>query len=174
MCRQLIDPAEWDEHDGPSLGDRMEWSNRACGMAVLRMILLAYGQDAPTLTQLLHLGSHRGGLIDRGWVHSSIAELATDLGVPARAEAVDIEDIPIRLADAPMVISVTEKLPDDGRRGGHLIIVRGCEDDTPPTLLFRDPSGWGQTHSRASLRRVAASYSGRAITFTPLTRERLP
>jgi hypothetical protein len=42
-CRQLIEPAEWVLHGGWALGDRMEWSDRACGMAALRMILLAYG-----------------------------------------------------------------------------------------------------------------------------------
>jgi hypothetical protein len=42
MCRQRIDPDEWDEHGGHALGDRAEWSERACGMAALRMIMLAY------------------------------------------------------------------------------------------------------------------------------------
>ena len=42
MCRQRIDPGEWAAHGGTSLGDRAEWSDRACGMASLRMIMLAY------------------------------------------------------------------------------------------------------------------------------------
>jgi peptidase C39-like protein len=168
MCRQRIEPTEWHKHDGPSLGDRIEWSNRACGMATLRMILLAYGLNPPTLTELLHLGVQHGGLTDRGWIHARIAEIATNFGIPSRAEAVDIEDLPARLTTAPMIISVAEKLPADGRRGGHLIIARGWEDTPERTIHIRDPSSWGQHNNRASLRQVAASYSGRAITFTPL------
>jgi hypothetical protein len=62
MCRQRIDPAEWDAHGGAALGDRAEWSDRACGMAALRMILLAYLGDAPPLTELVKTGVRDGAL----------------------------------------------------------------------------------------------------------------
>lgn len=174
MCRQRIESAEWDEHNGHSLGDRIEWSDRACGMADLRMILLAYGCHAPTITELLHLGVQREILTDRGWLHAGLANLAASFGVPSQAEAVHIEDFPARLTEAPMIISVTEKLPNDGRRGGHLIIARGWQANPEPTIFIRDPSSWGQGNSHASLRRIASSYSGRAITFAPLPGKKLP
>jgi hypothetical protein len=41
MCRQRIDPGEWAACGGTALGDRAEGSDRACGMASLRMIMLA-------------------------------------------------------------------------------------------------------------------------------------
>jgi len=168
MCRQRIDPAEWDLHGGWVLGDRVEWSDRACGMAALRMILLAYGHQAPTVTELLQLGVKHEALSDRGWLHAGIASLAASFGVPGRAEPVAAGDLPSALTDAPLIISVTEQFPDDGRKGGHLIIARGYEDGTDPDILIRDPSAWGQTHDRIPLSRLAASYTGRAITFTPL------
>ncbi|MGW8800692.1 hypothetical protein ACWGN9_26990 [Streptomyces sp. NPDC055775] len=65
MCRQLVEAAEWDLHGGWALRDRMEWSNRACGMAALRMILLAYDREAPSVTELLKLGVKHEALTDR-------------------------------------------------------------------------------------------------------------
>ncbi|MEV6653911.1 cysteine peptidase family C39 domain-containing protein [Streptomyces sp. NPDC051219] len=169
MVRQLVDPAEWDLHGGWALGDRMEWSNRACGMAALRMILLAYGREAPSVTELLKLGVKHEALTDRGWLHAGIADLATGFEVPGRAEPVTAGDLLVRLVDAPLIVSVTEQFPDDGRKGGHLVIARGYRDGQDPDILIRDPSAWGQSHDRVPLSRLAASYTGRAITFALLT-----
>ncbi|MDQ1295597.1 MAG: hypothetical protein QG608_3482, partial [Actinomycetota bacterium] len=83
LCRQLIDHAEWDQHGGWVLGDRAEWSDRACGLASLRMILLAYGQEAPTVTQLLKLAVENEILTPRGALHAGIADLAGEFGVPS-------------------------------------------------------------------------------------------
>ncbi|MGW7750289.1 C39 family peptidase [Streptomyces violaceusniger] len=168
MCRQLIAPAEWDLHGGWALGDRTEWSNRACGLASLRMILLAYGHGAPTVTELLKLAVKHEALTPRGALHAGIASLATELGVASTAEPVPVEDLTKRLGDAPLIVSVTEQFPDDGREGGHLVILHGYEDGSDPVIHFRDPSAWGQTHDRVPLSRVSASYTGRAITFAPL------
>jgi len=70
-----------------------------------------------------------------------------------------------------VIVSVTEKFPDDGRKGGHLVVARGYHETESgdPNILFRDPSGWGQTCDRVPLSRLAASYSGHVITFAPLT-----
>jgi hypothetical protein len=168
MCRQRVDPAEWETHGGWALGDRVEWSDRACGMAALRMILLAYGREAPTVTELLHLGVKREALSERGWLHAGIADMAASFGIPGRAEPIAAGDLPAALDTAPLIISVTECFPDDGRKGGHLVVARGYGDGTDPDILFRDPSAWGQAHDRVPLSRLAASYTGRAITFAPL------
>lgn len=170
MCRQRIDPGEWDAHGGAALGDRAEWSDRACGMAALRMILLAYRCPAPPLTELVALGVREGAMTSRGWLHAGIARLAERFGIPARAQAVAAPDLPGHLAAAPVIVSVTEKFPADGRKGGHLVVARGYHQTRPgdPDILFRDPSGWGQTCDRVPLSRLAASYTGRCITFAPL------
>ncbi|MEV3858516.1 C39 family peptidase [Streptomyces sp. NPDC050095] len=169
LCRQLITPEEWELHGGWALGDRTEWSNRACGLASLRAILLAYGQEAPTVTELLKLAVKGEVLTPRGALHAGIARMATELGVPSTAEPVPVEELTARLDEAPLIVSVTEQLPDDGRSGGHLIILRGYEPGPDATIHFRDPSRWGQAHDRAPLSRLSASYTGRAITFAPLT-----
>ncbi|MGW7367946.1 C39 family peptidase [Streptomyces sp. NPDC054841] len=171
LCRQLITPEDWELHGGWALGDRLEWSNRACGMASLRMILLTYSGQAPTVIELLKLAVKHEVMTPRGALHAGIANLAADFGVPAQAEPLDVSDLTGRLAAAPLIISVTEQFPDDGRRGGHLVVARGYDDSVDsadPDVLFRDPSAWGQTHDRVPLSRLAASYSGRAISFPPL------
>jgi len=167
MCPQRIDPAEWDADGGAAgLGDIEEWSDRACGMAALRMILLSRGLDAPSLTTLLRLGASQGALTPRGWVHAGIARLAADLGLPGRAQAIDAGNLPAAIKDGPLIASVTFRFPDDGRRGGHLVVLRGYEASTAdPQILFRDPSSWGQHHDRVPLSRIACSYTGRCITF---------
>jgi hypothetical protein len=170
MCRQRIDPGEWAECGGTTLGDRAEWSDRACGMAALRMILLAYLGDAPPLTELVMTGVREGALTDRGWLHAGIARLAARFGIPAAAEAAPADELTARLKDAPLIISVTEKFPEDGRKGGHLVVARGTGESADGRLdvLIRDPSTWGQDHDRVPLSRLSASYSGRCITFAPM------
>jgi hypothetical protein len=169
MCRQRIDCQEWIAHGGSDLGEIAEWSDRACGMAALRMILLAYQRPAPPLTELLKLGISQGALSDRGWLHTEIARLATSMGVPGQAQAVPAADLPAWLDAGPLIASVTIGFPDDGRRGGHLVVLRGHErNQADPSILFRDPSGWGQANDRVRLRRLASSYTGRCITFQPL------
>jgi hypothetical protein len=170
MCPQRIDPREWEYHGGTGLGDIDEWSDRACGMAALRMILLARRIPAPCLTELLQLGSAQGALTGRGWLHAGIAALASELGLPGRAEAIASDDLPAAIKDGPLIASVTFQFPDDGRRGGHLVVLRGYEQGTAdPLILFRDPSRWGQEQDRVALSRLARSYAGRCITFTPAT-----
>ncbi|MFE9570380.1 C39 family peptidase [Streptomyces sp. NPDC006692] len=168
MCRQLIALEEWDLHGGWALGDRIEWSNRACGLASLRMILLAYGREAPTVTELLKLAVKHEVLTPRGALHAGVATMASDLGVPSHAEPVSTGELLDRLDDAPLILSVAEQFPDDGRKGGHLVIARGYEGGPDPEILIRDPSSWGQAHDRVPLSRLSSSYAGRAITFAPM------
>jgi len=169
MCRQRIDRLEWRSHGGCDLGDVAEWSDRACGMAALRMILLAHHCPAPPVTELLKLGIRQGALSERGWLHTEIASLASSLGVTSQAHAVPAAELPVRLEDGPLIASVTIGFPDDGRRGGHLVVLRGYErNQADPSILFRDPSAWGQANDRVKLAGLARSYTGRCITFQSL------
>jgi hypothetical protein len=57
MCPQRIDPAEWHARGGTAPGDIEEWSDRACGMAASRMILLARRLPAQGSLQLVCEGA---------------------------------------------------------------------------------------------------------------------
>jgi len=139
-------------------------------MAALRMILLAYLGDAPPLTELVKAGVREGALTSRGWLHAGIARMSTGHGLAASAEAVSAAELTGCLDAAPVIVSVTEQFPQDGRKGGHLVVCRGYTGarDGDPDILIRDPSAWGQTHDRVTLGRLSASYSGRCITFAPM------
>lgn len=65
-------------------------------MAALRMILLAYDREAPSVTELLKLGVKHNALTERGWLHAGIADLATNFGVPGRAEPIAAGDLVAR------------------------------------------------------------------------------
>jgi hypothetical protein len=92
---------------------------------------------------------------------------ARDIGLPAPEYRAG--QLTARPESGPLIASVSFQFPDDGRRGGHLVVLRGYElDQADPLILFRDPSGWGQQHDRVALSRLASSYIGRCITFTPL------
>lgn len=168
IVRQLVPADEWARDGGGALGDRMEWSNRACGVAALRMILLAHRRPAPSVTELVALGVARDALTSRGWVHAGLADMATSFGVPGTAVPLAADELTGVLDIGPIIISVTEQFPTDARRGGHLVIARGHTGGEEPDILIRDPSAWGQDNDRVSLSRLAASYSGRAITFSPI------
>ena len=94
MCCQRIDPAEWQRCGGAELGSADEWSYRVCGMASLRMILLAFGQDAPSLTELVRAGVAMGAFSERGLLHASVAELAAASGCAARPKPFPLRTCP--------------------------------------------------------------------------------
>ena len=94
--------------------------------------------------------------------------MAGSLGAPGRAEAVPASELPARIKDGPLIVSVTIQFPDDGRRGGHLVLLRGYEEGpADPLILLRHPWRWRQAHDRVLLSRLARSYTGRCITFAP-------
>jgi hypothetical protein len=90
------------------------------------------------------------------------------LACPPRPKPIEATELLGYLDEAPLIASVTCEFPADGRRGGHLVVLRGYElDHDDPLILFREPSSWGQGHDRVRLSRLVQSYSGRCITFSP-------
>ena len=85
---------------------------------------------------------------------SGIAKLASEFGVPGHAEPVEATRLLDRIATGPVIISVTEQFPTDGRRGGHLVVARGFDDSPDPMIAFRDPSAWGQNNQEVPLSRL--------------------
>lgn len=159
-----------DHEPGAPQGlDRDAWSDRCCGLACLRILLDRHRLPVPTQTSLLRRALEIGAFSGSGMIHHKLVELAHDHGLSGSAVPVTDVAALARLGDAgfPSIVSVTHRLPEDGRRGGHLVVLAGTVADGPEMVRFVDPSRWGDDHDRVPRVRLAASYSGRAVLLWP-------
>lgn len=149
---------------------REYWGDRACGVACLKMILEYYDKEKVPLVDLLRNGLLAGAYSDRGWIHHGLANLGRQYGLPGLATKVDTSaDIEaILLTTGPFIASVTLHFPEDGRKGGHLVVVCGLNtQDGTRIIEIRDPSTWGQRNISINEERFMSSFSGRGICFHP-------
>jgi hypothetical protein len=101
--------------------------------------------------------------------------MAQRRGIAARACAVQgAGELYAALEQGPVIASVTLGFPEDGRRGGHLVVVCGFEEGELRLVHVRDPARWGESHSSVGEQRFLASFSGRVIRFDPPGVENLP
>lgn len=167
---QQFDLQAWQADGFASADEARHWSERSCGLACVRMCLAHAGRPVPTLAELLRAALALQGYSPRGWIHAKLAALGAGLGLPGEAIAADATRLreELRLGRAP-IVSVSSRLPQDGRRGGHLIVLAGLDDDdrARPLVGIRDPSRWGEQHRWVPWTRLLASYSGRAIAWRP-------
>jgi hypothetical protein len=173
LLGQHYDPSAWRRDGFLSKAESVAWGGRSCGIACVRMLLLACFGTAPPMAVLLHDALGIGAYCDAGWIHSGLVELGRRHGLDGVAAPMDRHELTAALDDglAP-IVSVTAQLPVDGRRGGHLVVLHGRAGVGPEAdlLLFRDPSRWGESHGEVSSDRLMASYSGRAILLWPAGR----
>jgi hypothetical protein len=112
----------------------------------------------------------------RGWVHAGLAGLLDQHGVASAPMPLSYPDelASVVLGGTPVIASVSDEFPVDGRRGGHLVVVTGVAvaSGRISTVLFNDPSEWGDSHSRVPGDRFAASFSGRVVVpgYSPPSR----
>jgi hypothetical protein len=131
-------------------------------------ISVFHGRSLPTLVELLQEGVGSGYYTSKGWIHVGLANLGGAYGVQGKAiPAPTIDDLRscLESTGSPLIASVTWQFPEDGRRGGHLVVVTAVGDGSGAQVCFRDPSGWGMDQSRISAARFSASYTGRVIVF---------
>lgn len=170
MSRQRFEPDLWREHGFSSAEDSAWWSDRACGLACLRMLLLGWYGQAPSTAELLREARADGAYVQgKGWAHAGLARLGRRHGLEAEPMALTEEEIAGHLAKAPLIASVKIEFPVGQGRGGHLILLTGRSGSpAEPVFHFNDPSAWGQRNDRVSGERFSAAYSGRAIVFPRL------
>ncbi|MDP5275428.1 C39 family peptidase [Chengkuizengella axinellae] len=152
------------EGEGPDY-----WGRRCCGLASLRMIIGHFNKNVPMQYELLKNGLNQNAYCTKGWIHKGLAELGSDYGL--KGTPIAIKDgahlQKILVTNGPVIVSITESFPEDGRKGGHLIVVCGRhQHDQETTITFRDPSKWGENHSHVSEKRFLKSFSGRGIYFS--------
>lgn len=180
---QHFDVDRWREDGFSSEQDSRDWSDRACGIACMAMVLDHFGAESVPMADLLRRARTAGAHSPRGWIHYRLADLLREHGVDAAAVVAPTGPelagfLTDALAQGPVIASVTLGLPVDGRRGGHLILLTGLTHGTTtgpvldpvtspgvasPVMHFNDPSTWGRRNARVPLARFAASFSGRAV-----------
>lgn len=160
--RSRMDDPRWPESGAPDLDAYANWSVRWCGMACLRMVLLARDGQAPTLYDLTMGGLNYGAYSNepgkpQGLIYGPFAAYARAVH-SLEAEVVPHLD-PARLVSevgrGHMVIaSVHPEIrrshrPSPGK-GGHLVLVM---DYLPGrrTIGYLDPAGHTASTARASL-----------------------
>ncbi|MBO8171260.1 MAG: C39 family peptidase [Bacillaceae bacterium] len=165
---QRFESNEWPngslcEGEGPEF-----WGDRCCGLACLRMIMAYYKKHVPSQYELLVEALNINAYCSKGWIHRGLAELGKRYGLKGHPIAIQNGDHLQQLLETtgPIIASVTHKFPEDGRRGGHLVVVCGRHNENTLTISFRDPSRWGQNHSCVSEKRFFSSFSGRGICFS--------
>jgi hypothetical protein len=128
-----------------------------------------HGRTVPTIFELLREGVGSGYYTSRGWIHSGLASLGGTHGLRGEARlaptANDLRSC-LESTGGPLIASVTWQFPEDGRSGGHLVVVTAVSDGPDARICFRDPSGWGMEESWIiPAARFLASYTGRVIVF---------
>ncbi|GHH82955.1 hypothetical protein GCM10018793_43840 [Streptomyces sulfonofaciens] len=146
------------------------WGEKCCGLACLRMILDHYGLPVPSQRQLLRQGLEQGAYSPSGWRHQGLVDIAAGHGLSGAAAPFGS---PTQLqsfarAGVPCIVSCTFRFPEDGRKGGHLVVFRGeVVKDGERYAAFADPSRWGAHHAELPAERFWASWPGRAVALWP-------
>lgn len=151
---------------GVTVEELAEWSERSCGLACLRMVLGFHNFEVPPQWELVQHSKQIGAYGQRGISHAKVVELAELYGLTGIALPLPDIEAAARIGDAgfPTIVSVSHKLPSDGSRGGHLIVIKGFTADG--MVAFADPSRWGADHDAFPAARFG-SFSGRAMLLWP-------
>lgn len=186
---QGLDPAldpRWAESGAVSVEEYVYWTDRACGVACVKMCVEALGGPVRPLLEWARAGVKIGGYLtdlrqggspyERGWLHSALAELIRGEGVAAQPRPAALEEFPALLAAGSLMIaSVSYEIGLPGpvtKRGGHLVVVSGAElqDGRLAALIVHNPSGRTaemRAYARIPVECFESGYTGRVIVVGP-------
>mgnify|MGYP002734838075 CR=1 FL=1 len=165
---QHFEDGEWPQNVLVSEKGADYWGESICGLACLRMIMGHFQIPVVSPYELLVEGIRLNAYCEKGWIHQGLANIASKYGLKAFPLAIkDGEALEELLSKkGPVIVSVTGQLPEDGRKGGHLIVACGrYQENGIQMIAFRDPSRWGKTNSNVSEKRFLSSFTGRGIVF---------
>jgi hypothetical protein len=152
----------WAESGAPDLDTYRKWCGHMCGIACLRMALLARTGDAPTLFDLLDGARKYGAYTEdtntgaiHGLIYAPFAQYVNDVHrLHAEVHPTLTASELLGLLDSGRLVmaSVHKEIrrpenPAPGK-GGHLVLVTDRRGDT---LHFRNPSGHTEQARTASL-----------------------
>jgi hypothetical protein len=165
---QVIPEGQWPDQFLLQGSDRTHWSHRTCGLACLMSVASFHGRSVPPIFELLREGVGSGYYTSNGWIHAGLATLGAAYGLRGEARpASTLDDLRscLESTGGPLIASVTFRFPEDGRRGGHLVVVTAAGEGPRARICIRDPSSWGREEDSISAARFCASYSGRVVIF---------
>lgn len=185
QMRAEDDPA-WAVSGAETPAEYAYWTERACGVACVKMCVEALGGPQRPLVAWARAGVSAGGYLselrpdgsrnERGWLHSALAGLIAGAGYSAAPRAAELAEFPGLLrANTLLIASVSYQIGANlpvTKRGGHLVVVSGAHlrASQLEALIVYNPSGRTQTLREAAVvpaERFAAGYSGRIITVSP-------
>ena len=177
----VLDP-RWAESGARDPQEYAYWTERACGMACVKMCVEALGGEVRTLMDWIRAGVEHGGYLveqdangqphERGWVHRTMAELIREAGYAAEPRPMSVDEFPQHLrANRMLIASVSYEVGDDlpvTKKGGHLVVVLGADviDGKPVNLYINNPSGRSlelQSGACIPVGRFLQGYTGRVI-----------
>nr|WP_203695973.1 C39 family peptidase [Streptomyces rubrogriseus] len=175
---RAADP-RWAESGAPDLDTYRTWCGHMCGIACLRMALLARNGDAPTLFELLEGARKYGAYTEdaetgaiHGLIYAPFAQYVHDVHhLHAEVHPTLTVSGLLALLDSGQLVmtSVHKEIrrpenPAPGK-GGHLVLVTGRHADT---VHFRNPSGHTEQARTAHLpaAEFAEFFAGRGVSLT--------
>jgi hypothetical protein len=176
----------WAESGAKDPEEYAYWTDRACGVACVKMVVEAFGGPVNPLVAWARAGVELGGyltesrqdgsLAERGWLHAALATLITRAGFFAEPRAMEIAEFPDLFTRGYLLIAsvsyqIGTRLPIT-RRGGHLVVVSGAEmmDEHLEAIYVQNPSGRTaelRSNARIPVGRFASGYTGRVIVTAP-------
>lgn len=125
------------------------WQPRACGVACLKMLLEAKGEQAPTLDEMIAQGCAIGAHGEYGWKHDGLVALAKQYGAKLSRnewrqsetktpDELNEEGIQFLLgelrAHRPAIVSAIKKFQEDDKF--HMVVLTGFEEKDSVTTGF--------------------------------------
>lgn len=137
---QRLDEYNFQSEGFADLESALDWTDRICGLACVKMVLAYFSGHVVPLRQLLDAGlrgqAYRQGV---GWIHKGLVELAAAYGVEGRTESVgtDLYLIGDYVRAGEIVVASVGDCLDGRRRGGHLVTIT---ESTGDGFLVHHPS----------------------------------
>lgn len=187
--REVVTDPRWAEYDASTVDEYVHWALRSCGVVCIKMAVEGItGCEPEPVMAWVRSGLAIDGYltelrpdrhdrpVEKGWKHTSLAQLARDWGCTAEiVRDLTSDKIAAHVRNDQVVIaSVTAELGEDGlltRNSGHLVLIYGVAlsiNDQVQEMILHNPSGRTPTlqeGARISVKRFIRGFSGRGIVI---------
>jgi hypothetical protein len=180
-----LDP-RWAETGASDPAEYAYWTDRACGIACVKMCIEALGGPVRPMMDWIRAGLEcggyliehdgNGGKVERGWVHSALVKLIRSEGFLAEPRPMNLGDFPNSLSSGKLIIaSVSYEVGTPQpvtKKGGHLVVVTGVdlEDNRLARVIIHNPSGRTaemRVNAPIPAERFQSGFTGRVIVVGP-------